>query len=50
VHRLRNPSFKYFFYEYATLNNVGEPECFEEALRSEEKQHWLDVMQDELYL
>jgi len=30
------------------LIDGGKPECFEEALESDEKQQWLDVMQDEM--
>jgi len=30
------------------LTDGGELECFEEALESEEKQKWLDAMQDEM--
>jgi len=30
------------------LTDGGEPECFEEALDSEEKKQWLDAMQDEM--
>jgi len=30
------------------LTESGEPECFEKALESEEKQKWLDAMQDEI--
>ena len=30
------------------MTNGGEPKCFEEALASEEKQNWLDAIQDEM--
>ena len=30
------------------MTDDGEPECFEEALESEEKQKWLDAMQYEM--
>jgi len=30
------------------LTNGEEPECFQEALDGEEKQEWLDTMQDEM--
>nr|KYP54197.1 Retrovirus-related Pol polyprotein from transposon TNT 1-94 [Cajanus cajan] len=46
--RQRQPSTRYSSDEYVTLIDGGEPECFEEALESEEKQQWLDAMQDEM--
>ncbi|KAL9253449.1 Retrovirus-related Pol polyprotein from transposon TNT 1-94-like protein [Drosera capensis] len=34
--------------EYVNLTDGGEPECFEEAMNSEEKQKWQDAMEDEM--
>ncbi|RDY03953.1 hypothetical protein CR513_12375, partial [Mucuna pruriens] len=34
--------------EYVTLIDGEEPECYQEAMESEEKQKWLDAMQDEI--
>ena len=44
--RHKQPSTRYSCDEYITLTVSGKPECFEEALESEEKQKWLDTMQD----
>ena len=44
----KQPSIRYSCDEYITLTDGGELECFEEALESEEKEQWLDVMQDEM--
>ena len=46
--RQRQPSTRYSSDEYVTLTDGGEPECFEEAMESEEKQNWLEAMQDEM--
>jgi len=46
--KLIKPSSKYPFDEYVTLTGGRELEYFEEALESEEKQKWLDLMQDEM--
>ena len=46
--RQKQPSTRYSCDEYITLTDGGEPECFEEALDSEEKKQWLDAMQDEM--
>ena len=46
--RQRQPSTRYSSDEYVTLTDGGEPECFEEAMESEEKQKWLEAMQDEM--
>jgi len=44
----REPCTKYPSDDYVTLTDEGEPECFLEAVESEEKKKWLDVMQDEM--
>ena len=31
-----------------TLTDEGEPECFQEAMESDENQKWLDAMHDEM--
>jgi len=46
--RQRKPSTRYSFDEYVTLTDGGEPECYQEAIENEEKQKWLDAMQDEM--
>jgi len=34
--------------EYVILTDDGEPECFREAMESEEKRNWLDAMKYEM--
>jgi len=46
--RQKQPSTRYSCDEYITLIDGRKPESFEEALESEEKQKWLDAMQDEM--
>ncbi|WVZ20167.1 hypothetical protein V8G54_007489 [Vigna mungo] len=46
--RPKQPSKRYSSNEYVMLTDEGEPECYEEAIESEEKQKWLDAMQDEM--
>ena len=46
--RQRQPSTRYSSDEYVTLIDRGELECFEETIESEEKQKWLEAMQDEM--
>ena len=46
--RQREPSTRYPSDDYVTLTDEGEPECYLEAIESEEKKKWLDVMQDEI--
>ena len=46
--RQKQPSTRYSCYEYITLTDGGELECFEEALDGEEKKQWMDAMQDEM--
>jgi len=46
--RQKQPSIRYSCDEYITFTTGGEPECFEEALDSEEKKQWMDAMQDEM--
>ncbi|WVY92537.1 hypothetical protein V8G54_031625 [Vigna mungo] len=41
-------SKKYSTNEYVMLTDEGEPRCYKEAIESEEKQKWLDAMQDEM--
>ncbi|RDX90094.1 hypothetical protein CR513_28078, partial [Mucuna pruriens] len=38
----------YPFDKYVTLTNGEELECYQEAIKSEERQKWLDAMQDEM--
>ena len=46
--RQREPSTRYRSDDYVTLIDEGEPECYLEAMGSEEKKKWLDAMQDEM--
>ncbi|RDX88348.1 hypothetical protein CR513_30076, partial [Mucuna pruriens] len=46
--RERQSSTKYTSDEYVTLTNGEEPKCYQEAMESEEKQKWMDAMQDEI--
>ena len=46
--RKTQPSRKYPSDEYVTLTDGGEPECYEEAMDSDQKQKWVDAMQDEM--
>ena len=46
--RERQPSRRYSSDEYVILTDDEEPECFTEAMESEEKKKWLDAMKDEM--
>lgn len=46
--RKRKPSTRYPSDDYVTLTDGGEPECYDEAMESDEKKKWLDSMQDEM--
>ena len=46
--RQRQPSTRYNSDEYVTITDEGEPECFQEAMESDENQKWLDAMHDEM--
>ena len=46
--RERQPSRRYSPDEYVILIDDEEPECFTEAIESEEKKKWLDAMKDEM--
>uniref|UniRef100_A0A803N8D4 Uncharacterized protein n=1 Tax=Chenopodium quinoa TaxID=63459 RepID=A0A803N8D4_CHEQI len=46
--RDRRPSIRYPSSDYVLLTDGGEPESFEEAMDSDDKQHWLDAMKDEM--
>lgn len=46
--RNRQPSTRYPVNEYILLTDGGEPECFEEAMESEQKREWIDAMDDEM--
>ncbi|RDX73011.1 hypothetical protein CR513_47433, partial [Mucuna pruriens] len=46
--RERQSSTRYTSDEYVTLTDGEEPECYQEAMESEEMQKWLDVVQDEI--
>ena len=45
--RERQPSKRYSPNEYVILTDDGEPECFREAMESEENRKWLDAMKFE---
>ncbi|RDY04253.1 hypothetical protein CR513_12058, partial [Mucuna pruriens] len=42
----RQSSIRYTSSEYVTLTDGEEPKCYQEAIESEEKQKWMDAMQD----
>ena len=44
----RIPSSRYSPNEYILLTDGGEPESLDEAMESEEKERWFDVMEDEI--
>lgn len=46
--RDRNPSMRYPSSDYVLLTDGGEPESFEEAMDSDDKQCWIDAMEDEM--
>ena len=46
--RQRQPSTRYSSDEYVTLTDEGEPECFQEAIESDENKNLLDEMHDEM--
>ena len=46
--RERQPSRRYSPDEYVILTDDEEPECFTEAMESEEKKKWLNAMKDEM--
>ncbi|RDX71323.1 hypothetical protein CR513_49344, partial [Mucuna pruriens] len=46
--RERQSFTRYISNEYVTLANGEEPKCYQEAMESEERQKWLDAMQDEI--
>ena len=46
--RERQPSRRYSPDEYVILIDDEEPECFTEAIKSEEKKKWLDAMKEEM--
>jgi hypothetical protein len=46
--RERRANTRYSTNEFVFLVDSGEPECFEEAMVSEHKNKWLEVMQDEM--
>ncbi|RDY02473.1 hypothetical protein CR513_14061, partial [Mucuna pruriens] len=48
--RKRQSSTRYTSDEYVTLKDGEELECYQEAMESEEKQKWLDAMQDKIKL
>ena len=46
--RDRQPSTRYPSDQYILLTDEGEPECYEEAMKSECKDQWVEAMKDEL--
>ncbi|KAL3835280.1 hypothetical protein ACJIZ3_003671 [Penstemon smallii] len=46
--RERQPSRRYPTDEYVFLTDGGEPNCFEEAMESEDKEKWLSAMKEEM--
>ena len=46
--RDRIPLSHYSPSEYVLLTDRGEPESLDEAMKSEEKEKWFDVMKDEI--
>ena len=41
-------SSRYSPNEYVLLTDGGEPECYEEAMKDEHKNQWIEAMQDEM--
>ncbi|KAJ4719028.1 Retrovirus-related Pol polyprotein from transposon TNT 1-94 [Melia azedarach] len=46
--RIRQSSTSYPTSEYVLLTDGGEPECYVEAVESEQRKEWIDAMQDEM--
>ena len=46
--RQRQPSRRYSTDEYVMLTDAGEPESYQEAVESEQKEKWLAAMQEEM--
>lgn len=46
--RVRQPSRRYSSDEYVTLTDEGEPQSFMEAIETNEKDKWMQAMQEEL--
>ncbi|VFQ70711.1 unnamed protein product [Cuscuta campestris] len=46
--RERIPSTHYSTNEYVLLTDGGEPECYEEAMENEDKDKWVEAMNDEM--
>ena len=46
--RQRQPSRRYSTDEYVMLTDAGEPESYQEAVESEQKEKWLVAMQEEM--
>ena len=46
--RQRQPSRRYSTDEYVMLTDAGEPESYQEAVESEQKEEWLAAMQEEM--
>jgi len=46
--RNRRPSSRYPFDEYVMLTDAGDPECYQEAVESEQKKYWLSAMHEEM--
>lgn len=46
--RERQPSRRYFSDEYINLTDEGEPQSFAEAIEMEEKDKWLQAMEEEI--
>ena len=42
------PSTRYPSTEYICLTDEGEPECFEEAIESDDRELWMDEMKDKI--
>jgi adenylate kinase family enzyme len=46
--RSKKPSKRYFSGEYVTLTDEGEPQSFMEAIETDDKDKWMQAMQEEL--
>ncbi|PKI65433.1 hypothetical protein CRG98_014172 [Punica granatum] len=46
--RVRRPFTRYPPHEYVLLTDGGEPECYDEAVAHEHKEHWLKAMNEEM--
>jgi len=46
--RFKQPSRRYFSSEYVIFTDEGEPKCYMEAIETDDKDKWMQAMQEEL--